>query len=129
MATTLPAHFPPTDSFPAELIDGVAAEAAEDADRVALFLRYLGLVPTPEAPVRLDADFLLELGAALRLLKWEGAGLTIHREAGLPAARHALERTFLTVTKEGTIPEGSQLSRSVLKLFVERFAWHGRRDL
>jgi hypothetical protein len=72
---------------------------------------------------------LLELGAALRLLKWEEGGLGIHREAGLPAAHDSLKSAFLTVAKEGTIPDGGQLSRRVLRLFVERFAWHGRRDL
>ena len=54
-------------------------EDRADAESVALFLQTLGLSPTPQSPIRLDGDFLLELGAALRLLLWEHIGLTIHR--------------------------------------------------
>jgi hypothetical protein len=57
-----------TAEFPAALVAAVAGEADLDAGRVGLFLQALGLEASPARPIRLPASFLLELGAALRLL-------------------------------------------------------------
>jgi hypothetical protein len=116
---------------PAELVEATAREAARDADRVGQLLHELGFVPSPGRPVRLPAAFLLDLGAALRLLAWEQGGLHVHRDAGLPPAEQALHDAFgLLAPKSGAEPRHSvELSRKVVALFAERFAWLGRHDL
>lgn len=88
MAATAPSDFPP------ELIESVATNAAADADRVGWLLDRVGLGPPPGGTRRLPGDFLLNLGAALRLLDWEQAGISVHRDAGLPTAADAVRRVF-----------------------------------
>src|SRR5262245_23659798 len=73
---------PSDDALPSELEVAVAVHAARDADHVCRFLDRLGLPATPEKPRPMPAGFLLDLGAALRLLAWEVQGIFIHREAG-----------------------------------------------
>src|SRR4051794_29218512 len=85
---------PSLAAFPPDLIQAVAGDAARDADRVGSFLVAVGLAP----PLRLPADFLLGLGAALRMLMWEHRGIHLHRDAGLPPARQALREVFRAAT-------------------------------
>ena len=120
-----------SSALPPELVEATAREAARDADRVGQLLHELGFVPSPGRPVRLPAAFLLDLGAALRLLGWELGGLHVHRDAGLPPAEQALHDAFgLLAPKSGAEPRHSvELSRKVVALFAERFAWLGRHDL
>jgi hypothetical protein len=113
--------------FPAELITAVLADAARDADRVGQFLIALGLRLDPKTPLPLPERFLLQLGAALRLLSWEAEGLFSHRAVGLPDAGEAIREAFQSLHDPDAGP--SELCMAVLRLFVERFAWHGRRDL
>lgn len=122
----------PTSASPFDpvLVEAVAREAACDAEAVALFLHQFGFVPTAERPIRLPARFLLHMGAALRLLAWEEGGLRIHRDEGLPAARSAIIDAFARYgPSPGEAPSAIDFARQVFALFVERFAWHGRRDL
>src|SRR5262245_66603975 len=84
---------PPLDQFPADLLQAVAQHAAADAERVVRFLDASGLRatrPGTGVPSALPTFFLMGLGAALRLLLWEEAGLHAHRDAGLPSAQEAL---------------------------------------
>jgi hypothetical protein len=104
-----------------------ADDAGRDADRVGFFLRAFGLRATPEKPAPLPERFLLHLGAALRLCEWEAQGFFYHRAGGLPEAREALRDAFRSLTEPNADPTG--LWRRVVRLSVERFAWHGRRDL
>ncbi|WP_165246493.1 hypothetical protein [Paludisphaera soli] len=115
-------------SAPADLRDATAAEAGRDADRVAAFLRAIGIAPAPARPVRLPAASLLALGAALRLWQWERSGLDVHLQAGLPSAERALTEALesLGAAEARSIDE---LSRRVVALFAERFAWRGRSEL
>src|SRR5262245_6438845 len=78
-----------------DLVRSVRAEAERDADTVGMFLTALGLHATPARSIPLPATFLLDLGAALRLLAWEQAGLPPQEVAGLPPARQALTDVFL----------------------------------
>jgi hypothetical protein len=126
----------PLSDFPPELIRAVAQDAARDADLVGAFLDALGLAPAgrrpQDPPLRLPADFLLGLGAALRLLLWEQHGIEAHREAGLPPARQAIQDVFLAATGQAdpeTAESARTLSCRVVALFVERFAWVGRVEL
>jgi hypothetical protein len=118
------------------LVRAVALNAARDADRVALFLDALGARPagdgTSRPPLRLPSWFLLELGAALRLWIWEHSGIRLHLGAGLPPAGEALRAVFRRLTAaagDGATGEGTPLSRAVMGLFVEHFAWSGQQDL
>lgn len=113
--------------FPEELIAAIAIEAANSADRVALFLADLGIRGTPDKPLSLPREFLLELAAALRLLHWEVQGFPFHIEAGLPEAREAIRGAFRHASEPKT--SSSDLLVGVLRLFMQRFAWAGQRDL
>src|SRR5262245_10583053 len=84
--------------FPGEMVNAVAVDAARDAERVRRFLRLLGLDPAREKLRPIPREFLLHLGAALRLLAWEIKGFFFHREAGLPEARQAIDDAFLLLT-------------------------------
>jgi len=98
---------------------------------VGLFLNELGLGGFPERPLILPAGFLLDLGAALRLLEWERRGLQAHLQAGLPPARKALSDVCRTLGKQpdpAAVPPGTLASR-VLAVFVERFAWNAWAEL
>src|SRR5437868_5648101 len=85
---------PALAAYPPELIERVADQAARDAQLAANILDEAGLAPSPGGVRSFPAEFLLELGAAARLLAWESAGLELHRQAGLPAAREALQMAF-----------------------------------
>jgi hypothetical protein len=125
MAANPPA-FSVTD-FPADMVSAVALDASRDADRVGFFLEQLGLGATPDKPLQLPAGFLLSLGAALRLLNWEAQGFFIHREAGLPDAQQAIRDAFSSINDPDADPTDRCVA--VMSLSVERFAWHGPRDL
>lgn len=119
--------------FPTDLVRAVAAEAERDADAVGIFLNALGLHATPDRPIHLPAAFLLDLGAALRLLAWEQEGLHPQEVAGLPPARQALADVFLALKHpptqvESAVAAGS-LAYRVCQAFVDHFAWSGRDEL
>jgi hypothetical protein len=125
----------PTDNcaglaaFPPELITRVVEQAVSDADLTAHILTLVGLGPPPGEVRRLPATFLLELGAACRLLAWEVAGLTLHRQAGLPSAQDAFRDAFLDDAARLADPSapdpGPSLTRDVLALTIDRLAWAG----
>jgi hypothetical protein len=114
--------------LPPDLVYAVALNADCDADWVGVYLAAAGLKP----PLRLPTDFLLGLGAALRLYQWEQSGIHLHLAAGLPPAREALHEVLRAATGQAE-PEAVErlktLSSRVLSLFVERFAWNGRVEL
>ena len=120
----------PTTSlpFPVELVEAVALEAEADADRVVEFLRELGMLRAEHPPVYFTADLLLFLGAVLRLNNWEELGLQIHLDAGLPTATKTLADAIRSVGELGKAVYPKDLPKAVTALFIERFAWHGRRD-
>jgi hypothetical protein len=107
--------------IPPDCVAFAAAEAARDANAVGLFFRALGLTASPEKPIPMPASFLLQLGAALRLLRWESQGFFYHRQAGLPEAREAIRGVLLAVRHSGS--DATECCLGVLRLSVERFAW------
>ena len=111
--------------FPAEMVAAVAAEADLQAERVARFLVALG----PEAIPKhmMTFGFLLHLGAALRLSKWESQGFSFHRAAGLPDAAQAIRDTIRSLQHSTADP--TELCVAVLRLSIEKFAWDGPRYL
>lgn len=113
-------------AFHPDLIAAVRDEAARAADRVAEFLQGFedrGIEIPP-----LTRDTLLELAAALTLATWEGSGFELHREANLPPARIAIRYALATI-----LPSVRRLDPMlitlVVRLFVDRMAWHAREDL
>ena len=118
--------------LPPELVEATAREAARDADRVGRLLHELGFVPSPDRPVRLPARHSwTHVAAALRLVGWVQGGLHVHIDAGLPPAEQALhDAVGLLAPESGAEPRHSvELSRRVVALFADRFAWLGRSDL
>jgi hypothetical protein len=113
--------------FPAEMVAAVSVDAARDADRVCAFLTELRLSGTADKPLRMPAAFMLHLGAALRLLSWEAQGIFVHREAGLPDAWQAIRDAVHSLQDREADP--TPLCVAILRLSVDRFAWHGLRDL
>ncbi len=120
-------QLPTVADCPAEMVAAVAADASHDADLVGLFLHYLGLRRTPEKPLAVPFGFLLHLRAVLRLVLWEAEGLFYHRTTGLPDAAGAIRDAFMSLVNPNADP--TPLWQTVLRISVERFAWHGRRDL
>ncbi len=115
-------------NHPPDLVQAAADEAERDADRVGLLLTTLGLKPS----IRLPVDFLLALGAALRLCHWEQNRIDLHLRAGLPPARQAVDEVFRTAAGNaapGAAERSRNLADRVAALFVERFAWSGRAEL
>jgi hypothetical protein len=122
----------------------VAREAAADADRVGQFLDHLSEFPAyrwlRQRPLGLPESFLLNLGAALRLLSWERRGIQVHREAGFPEAREIVKDVVLGLLKTLTgarTKTGRQasvalektprdLALPVMVLTVEQLAWNSR---
>lgn len=120
-----------TPAIPPDLVTAVEEDAARDAGRVALFLRTLGLKVSPARPIALPDAFLIELGAALRLLEWERRGLSAHLDAGLPPSGRAIRDAFRHLAAPGIAlgPLSDTLTYRVMVLFAERFAWAGREEL
>src|SRR3954453_197751 len=117
-------------AFPPELIARVAEQAARDADLAAEFLKGVGLDPPPGTTRALPGDFLLELGAAMRLLAWERDGLEL-RDSGLPAPQAAILEAFQGAIRRIHDPSSPapSLGRIVFRISVELLAWVGPRDL
>jgi hypothetical protein len=103
---------------------------------VSTFLDAVGLAPAGQGaqdrPLRLPEDFLLGLGAALRLLLWEQQGIHVHLDQGFPPARQALLDVFRTATGQAepeTVACVRSLAARVMVLSIEHLAWNGRVEL
>src|SRR5436190_11921557 len=120
---------PYLSNLPPDLVTAVAVEAARDAEYVVLFLDEfldaMGLRPAVGERIPFPAAFLLDLGAALRILSWEQAGLHPQEVAGLPSAHEALENVLGSLQPESLVTEvanpRSTLAFRVLVAFVEHF--------
>jgi hypothetical protein len=76
-----------------EVKAAMASHAESDALAVAAFLSKI--YPKCEGPLKLPAAFLMGLGQALRLLRWEQQGIFLHREYGLPGAEEAIKNIVM----------------------------------
>lgn len=118
--------------YPAELVQFATAEAERDAVDVVVFLTRAGLAPLPSQTRGFPLGILLDLGAVVRLRRWEAAGYAVHMDAGLPSARAALDRvidtlvTAATTKTPTTVLGAGALARSVFEVTVTRFAWGAR---
>ena len=96
-----------TDSLclPAHELDVISAMrlgAEQDAELVAAFLQAIEVRACSRQPLALPESFLLELGAALRLLEWESHGFEFQSKGGLPPGRASDPRG----ARKRRIPEG-----------------------
>jgi hypothetical protein len=128
-------NLPLPAGIPDPLFQAAAHEAALDADRVALFLEGIGFRPAhgdgEVVPVRLPGGLLLGLGAALRLLLWESGGARAHLPVDLPSSEEVIRDLFVAAFDRDQ-PErldalAHELTRRVLRVWVDHFAWDGRQ--
>ncbi len=117
-------HGPQT--IPRDQFFTIVRNAEYQADLTAATLREIGL---PMENLQLPGNFLLELGAVGQLHVWELRGLTPHLKGGLPtadvASQELAERAQNGVSEfEGK--NAAPLSRQVLKVWIEQFAWNGQ---
>jgi hypothetical protein len=117
--------------LPSDLLEAITSEAERDAEQVADYLDSLfadaGIPlkkPTPFPP-----DFLLGLGAAFRLRRWEEAQVRQSLDAELPSSEEATNEVFRSAIEVDAESWANSLSRRVLELFCKHFAWAGRREL
>src|SRR4051812_1405798 len=86
------------DSPVVDFVGAVISQADRGADRVAAFLRELGILPVagagPAAPVSLPRELLLGLDHALRFAQWELNHIFVHVEAGLPGSGELLAKVL-----------------------------------
>jgi hypothetical protein len=119
--------------YPADLVRYAADEAARDADAVIALLTAAGLAPRPGETRGVPPGLLLDLGAAVRLNRWEAGGHEVHTQSGLPSAGaalvHLLHALESASTAGGTRAVSGRLAREVFDLAVTRFAWAARPDL
>ena len=113
---------PAISDLPPEMVAAAAVDAERQAQWVAQFLSALGEGAIPKN--RLTWQFLLHLGAALRLLQWEEHGFVFHRQVGLPEAHQAI-RDAMGSLKAPTA-DSTRFCVKVLRLSIERFAWKGQ---
>jgi hypothetical protein len=85
--------------YPAELVRYAADEAGRDADDVVAFLTAAGLAPPPGEARGFPPGILVDLGAVVRLRRWEEAGYSVHTESGLPTAQAALNHVIETLSE------------------------------
>lgn len=116
-------------TIPRDQFLAIVRNAEYQADLTAVALREMGL---PMENLRLPGNFLLELGAVVQLHVWERRGLTPHLKGGLPAAKVASKELAERSQKGASEFEGENatpLSRHVLKIWIEQFAWNGQELL
>lgn len=123
------ASLSPTElgELPEELASAITAEAERDAERTVFFLDYLYAEfarrhpenGPPESYRRpLPATTLFELGSALRILRWEKAGL-VRPHMALPEAMKILSDVLRAV--DGRV--STLWTDQVLSIFAEHFSW------
>jgi len=108
----------PLAAFPPSLVRSVAREAARDADRVVAFLDAAGLT---DRSLRLPRIVLLHLGAGLRLMAWEAAGVTGHRAEGIPAGRDVVVAALRNAARPDDLDP--DLPVRVVGFHADRFSW------
>ena len=124
-------------------IEGVIRDAHFMADLTAAFLNAHGFHPSEPSPpepllpaddplVRQAQTVLLNLAAAIRIARWEQAGLKELLPAELPSATEAFRSVLPAEVgdENGTGPTvTSALSRKVFRVSLERFSNAGLRTI
>lgn len=118
------------DNYPPEQIHCAAICAAEDAARVVAFIDAAGLRDSANKPFPFPPQFLLDLGAAFRLLTWEQLGIRLPPELGLPCGRDALlellHRRTNTIADSRVAEPFGRLARAVFEVSTTHFVWNAK---
>lgn len=117
--------------IPDRLVAAVARQAERQADLTVAALDASGLFPKL-SELQLPAAFLLDLGATLQIGVWERQGLREHLPADLPSYRDAAADLARRATEGPSAFSGldsARLSRRVMQVGVELFAWAGEEFL
>jgi hypothetical protein len=121
------------NEYSADLVRYAADEATRDAEEVIALLTAAGLAPPPGETRDFPPGLLLDLGAAVRLKRWEAGGHEVHTQSGLPSAGAALVHLLHALESVSTAGDAravsGRLAREVFDLAVTRFAWAARPDL
>ena len=121
-------------AIPDAQVAAVRNEAGYAAEHAVMFLRGCGAIPpTGDQPVRVPREYMLELGAALRVVEWRNRGLLEHLGGDPMPLLQTLVDFILRADRVAgqwhTGPDGAPLARLVFKTWLETFAWSGRREL
>ena len=119
------------------ILEAIIREAEFTADLVVEFLKQHGLkphrrprsdIPTtrPSGPA---ADFVLDLGAAIRLRMWERGGMATSISPNLPASADALIAAANRVQGEAISAQVADLQLRVFQAWFENIARDGQPDL
>ncbi len=123
--------------LPHGTIPATVSFAERTATLTGELLKILGVAPDRKTgrPVTMPAEFLLELGAVAQLLDWKLKGFAsvlgddvadasqFARQLAERAQRHA--DSFV----DQDASAAAKLSRKVLRLWIERFAWNSPSEL
>ena len=110
------------------LMAAVARNAARMAELTAATLDATGLFPKM-SDASLPGGFLLELGAVLQIGTWERQGIDAHLKAGLPSFKEAAASlaTRAAANRDELYDcSAADLSRAVVRFFIDHLAWDGR---
>jgi hypothetical protein len=120
-------------AYPPELIARVTEQATQDAENVAILLQAFSLAPSDGSKRSYPAEFLLEVGAAARVLVWEMHGIGLFQRGVRLTAGDILLRVFEDATRRlrdpSTPASTLEFVYVVFHLNTERLAWTGPRDL
>jgi hypothetical protein len=116
---------PSLGELPFEMIAASAGAGYCDAERVIAFLNAINERATFLKPI--TRNFLLHLGAGLRLASWEEKGFFFHRAEGLPNAQQVIHDAMMSLNEPDADPH--ELCLAVHRLTLERFAWSGPPDM
>ncbi len=119
----------PLRHLPPDMVRAAVDCALEDADMVETFLRDVcGLPPAPDRRLTVTAEWLCDLGAALRLYLWQERGIEPRQlDPELPDFATALRN----LVRQGRpdpgdsltgLPTG-ELSKRVFDAHIEHFSW------
>jgi hypothetical protein len=120
-------------AYPPELIARVTDQATQDAEIVIVLLQAFSLAPPDGSERFFPAEFLLEVGAAARVLAWEVQGIAFSQGGVRLTAGDILLRVFEDTARRLRDPSAPaarfDLVDAVFRLNMERLAWTGPRDL
>ena len=120
-------------TVPDAILRNLRHEAEQDAHYVIKLLDVLGIHCSTKKgdALCLPADFLLDLGAWARLLRWEMLGITRHLDAGIGSAEQVLMDAFRRLAQPEQTQNVELPSRwaQLIHLSAKRMACSGQELL
>jgi hypothetical protein len=103
-------------------------EAHCQAEAVVVFLKAMGLSPSPEGrpknPVSFAPDLLWKIAAFMRLYQWEKIGLYQFLPANLPSSREVFKDILEGGSQNGGPRfSGEELAKTVMWVYLTQLAW------